>query len=94
MVQGERYLNYEPGHPSTEALAAAVCFLAVNSMTEDQCQAVFHSTREAAYREYGGACEAALSRAGPHHHQGHAVLQAFVLYLVREDTSSPYPVLA
>jgi len=81
--RGQPYLHYPQGHASTEALAWAVCYSAVCSMTEEQCQTLIQHDRSAALAAYQRACENALDYAGYLTTDDNVVIQAFVLYLVR-----------
>ena len=82
MLQGGNYLGRDRDHPSVEALKAAVCYSAVISMSEAQCQAVFGTNKLMMVGDYRRACEAACERAGLLTTDDMVVLQAFVLYLV------------
>jgi hypothetical protein len=85
MVDGKPYLRYAHGHLAVEALSSAVCYAAINSMTEEQCQSMFHASKSAVVSDYRVACEGALERAGLITTNDVTVLQAFVLYLVRTE---------
>ncbi|KAH8653276.1 hypothetical protein BGZ60DRAFT_497029 [Tricladium varicosporioides] len=80
--RGQPYLHYPQGHASTEALAWAVCYSTVCSMTEEQCQMLIQQSRSAAVVAYQRACENALDRAGYLTTEDIVVIQAFVLYLI------------
>ncbi|KAI9734970.1 MAG: hypothetical protein M1834_002052 [Cirrosporium novae-zelandiae] len=82
MLQGERYLEYPDRHASVEALSSAVCYSAANSMTENQCQAMFHTSKSSVVADCQRACEAAIERSGLLATRDITVLQAFVLYIV------------
>jgi hypothetical protein len=82
LLTGEGYLGRKPGHPSVEALSAAVHYAAISSMTEEQCVSVFHSQKSRLVFDYQTACEMALERAGLMKTNDLTVLQSFVLYLV------------
>lgn len=86
--RGHPYLHYPHGHVSTEALAWAVCYSAVCSMTEEQCQTLIQQSKPAAVAAYQQGCENSLDRAGYLTTDDIVVLQAFVLYLVRR----PWPI--
>ena len=83
MIDGGAYLDYPEGHPSVEALRAAVCHAAVSSLTHRQCYAMFGADQPTLAMEYQEVCEAAIERAGLVTSDDITVLQAFVLYLVR-----------
>ena len=82
MLQGERYLGYPEGHASVEALSSAVCYSAASSMTENQCQAMFYTSKSSIAVDCRRACEVAIERSGILATRDITVLQAFVLYLV------------
>lgn len=82
MLDGEPYLGYDDGHFSVEALSSAVCYSALSSMTEEQCQSMFHASKSTVTGDYRVACERAVERAGLITTTDITVLQAFVLYLV------------
>ncbi|KZF25353.1 hypothetical protein L228DRAFT_236458 [Xylona heveae TC161] len=81
MRNGERYLDYTERHPSSEALRSAVCYVAIISMTEEQCISLLKAEKNILADEYRKACEAALERAGLIITKDITVLQSFVLYL-------------
>lgn len=67
---------------SVEALSSAVCYAAVISMTENQCQTMFRADKSDIVTYYRVACERAFEQAGLITTNEITVLQAFVLYLV------------
>lgn len=82
MLQGEGYLKYPNGHPSVEALKAAVCYVAASSMTENQYRTMFHASKSSIVADCQRACEDAMERSSLLATQDITVLQAFVLYIV------------
>ncbi|OCL08872.1 hypothetical protein AOQ84DRAFT_272746, partial [Glonium stellatum] len=86
MLDGKPYLGYKEGHFAVEALSSAVCYSAINSMTEEQCQSMFHASRSAVSADHRVACEGALERAGLITTRDITTLQAFVLYLIATRT--------
>jgi len=88
-MAGEDYLGRPREHPAVQALNAAVCYLAVVSMSEDQCQSVFGTTKIMVVGDYRRTCEAAFEAAGLLMTDDIVVLQAFVLYLVSPRKGSP-----
>ncbi|KAI0126753.1 C6 transcription factor [Xylariales sp. AK1849] len=82
MLYGEQYLGYPDGHSSVEALSSAVCYSAVSSLTENQCQASFHTSKSIVVPDCRRACEEAIGRSGLLTTRDITVLQAFVLYLI------------
>ena len=88
MLDSESYLGYEEDHFSVEALRSAVCYSAICSMSEEQCQSVFHASKSIVAADYRVFSEGAIERAGLVTTNDITVLQAFVLYLV-----SNWPIL-
>lgn len=86
MLDGQGYLSYEFDHASTTCLSAAVCYSALASMTEEQCQDIFGTGKSAIIVEYRAACEVALEESELLVSTDITVLQAFVLYLVARRT--------
>lgn len=82
MISGRTYLEYPEGHHSTDALGAAVCYSAVNSMPDDQCRTVFNTSKLNVLADCQKACENAIQKSGLLTTRDITVLQAFVLYLV------------
>ncbi|OTA62334.1 hypothetical protein K449DRAFT_382336 [Hypoxylon sp. EC38] len=89
MLDGQYYLGYESGHISTTCLSSAVCYSALASMTEAQCQTTFSMDKRALIVEYREACEAELERSELLATNDITILQAFILYLVARRTEDP-----
>ncbi|KAJ5738176.1 VrtR2 [Penicillium malachiteum] len=81
MMQGERYLDYPEGHPAVNALASAVFYSAANSMTENQCQSIFHTSKSSFVMAYRRRCEVAVEKSGLLTTRDITTLKAFILYL-------------
>lgn len=88
MIADERYLRYPEVHPTIHALEIAVCYAAVNSMSEVQCRTLLATTRSTALTDCREACEHAIGRTDLLTTRDITVLQAFVLYLVCLITTS------
>ncbi|KAI1649331.1 uncharacterized protein F4817DRAFT_363675 [Daldinia loculata] len=86
MQNGQRYLGYDTNHVSTMCLSSAVCFSAVASMTEEQCQKLFNTRKLTLMAQFRAACEAALESSELLTTSDITVLQAFVLYLIARRT--------
>ncbi|KAI1380223.1 hypothetical protein F4677DRAFT_452692 [Hypoxylon crocopeplum] len=86
MLNGQPYLGYEPDHASTTCLRSAVCYSALASMTEEQCQNLLSTSKPMIVAEYRAACEAALESSDLLITSDITVLQAFILYLVARRT--------
>lgn len=65
-----------------EALFFAICFAAVVSMNEDQCQDLLGTSKIALWNKYRFATEQALARADFMNNSSLMVLQAFIFYLI------------
>ncbi|KAI1387312.1 uncharacterized protein F4822DRAFT_406119 [Hypoxylon trugodes] len=89
MLNGQRYLTYEPDHICSRCVRSVVCYSALASMTENQCQNMFGICKSAAIVEYRAACEAALEQSELLTTNDITVLQAFMLYLVARRTEDP-----
>lgn len=94
MLEGQRYLDYEPGHSSVQALTFAVCFAAACSLTEEQCRTLLQTPKAPLVERTKQACEAALSHADVLSTQDMTVLQAFVLLLVSVTSGGEFLILA
>ncbi|KAI0899089.1 hypothetical protein F4806DRAFT_324112 [Annulohypoxylon nitens] len=86
MINGQRYLGYDFNHTSATCLSAAVCYVAVASMTDVQCQVMLDMNRSILMAQYRAACEATLERANLINTDDITVLQAFMLYLLARRT--------
>ncbi|KAI1456978.1 hypothetical protein F4805DRAFT_429905 [Annulohypoxylon moriforme] len=86
MLGGQRYLNYDLNHISAICLSSAVCYSALASMTDEQCQAMLSMHRSILIAEYRAVCEAALERADLMVTDDITILQAFILYLFARRT--------
>lgn len=61
---------------------AAVCYVAIASLSNDQCQMLFGSNKASNILSFRSASEVALARVDPVITDDLTVLQAFVLFLV------------
>ncbi|KAI0887877.1 uncharacterized protein GGS22DRAFT_197815 [Annulohypoxylon maeteangense] len=86
MIYGQPYLNYDPNHISALCIKSAVCYSALASVTDEQCQAILNMDRSILIAEYRAACEAALERADLMITDDITILQAFILYLIARRT--------
>ncbi|KAG6277206.1 hypothetical protein E4U47_007399 [Claviceps purpurea] len=82
LMDGQKYLGYPEDHSSVQALEAAVCYAAANTLNEAQCQAMCHTSKSTIVSTYRRQCEVALERAGLLSTRCRIILQSFVLYLV------------
>ncbi|CRG91726.1 Thiamine repressible genes regulatory protein thi1 [Talaromyces islandicus] len=81
LVYGNSYSDGRSSIVAENALDAAVFYAAVTSMTDRQCQSLFHCSRATVLPEYQKSCEMSLERADLTRTRDVTVLQAFVLYL-------------
>lgn len=86
LLDGNSYSSSRSSITAENALDAAVFHAAVASMTDRQCQSLFHCSRATVLPEYQKACEMSLERADLTRTRDVTVLQAFVLYLVCSHT--------
>lgn len=70
--------------PSREALKSAICFTAVCTLTEPESRAMFMEEKSKVVNRFRLATEVMLSRADCLTTSDITVLQAFVIYLVRD----------
>lgn len=82
LLHGHPYPGCRDSPTAENALDAAIFYAAVASMTDRQCQLLFHCDRMDVLPEYQSACETGLERADLMRTTDMTVLQAFVLYLV------------
>ncbi|KAG5962952.1 hypothetical protein E4U58_003714 [Claviceps cyperi] len=87
LMDGKSYLGYPEDHSSVQALEAAVCYAAANTLSEAQCQAICHTSKFIIVSTYRRQCEVALERAGLLSTRCRIVLQSFVLYLVGRQSA-------
>ena len=91
LLDGKSYLGYRDTDPVLDVLMSAVFFVAVVSLTEERCHALFDANKTSLIATYRFACELALDRVGLITTEDITVLQSFVLYLVRTDARIPAP---
>lgn len=82
LLDGKSYLDYHDSDPILDVLRSAVFFVAIVSLTEEQCHSMFDADRTSLIATYRLACEVALDRAGLITTEDITVLQSLVLYLV------------
>jgi hypothetical protein len=83
LLEGKPYLEYDPLHPAPAALAAALRFASVSSLSNEQCAKLFATPKESMVSKYQKEAEDALARVDFVITSDMTVLQAFVLCLVR-----------
>jgi hypothetical protein len=83
LLRGKTYLNYNDTDPALDLLRAAVFFLTVVTLSDEQCISAFDTDKSSLIATHRLACELALDRVGLIATEDITVLQSFVLYLVR-----------
>jgi hypothetical protein len=82
LIDGKTYLGYDLLHPAPRALAAAVRFASVSSLSKEQCIALFGTSKDSMVLKYQNEVEDALARLDFIITNDMTVFQAFVLSLV------------
>lgn len=82
LLEGRPYLEYDSLHPAPAAVAAAVRFASVSSLSSEQCDGLFARTKESMVSKYQKEAEDALARVDFVITNDMTVLQAYVLCLV------------
>lgn len=82
LLDGRPYLDYRNTDPVLDLLRASVSFLAIATLSNEQCQSDYDTEKSSLLATYRFACELALDRAGLIYTKDITVLQSFLLYLV------------
>ena len=82
MIEGKRYLDYEPPNVAPVALACTVCYAAASSLSDDECQLLFGRSKDDIMSLYCRLSERTLAIADVVTTNDVTVLQAYVLILV------------
>ncbi|GLA09612.1 hypothetical protein AnigIFM60653_011943 [Aspergillus niger] len=82
VTQRERYLTYAADHPVPRALACAISYMAIMSLSNDQCSREFDTSRAVLLNKHQSLTQLALERADYINTDDLTVLQAFVLFLI------------
>ena len=85
---GGTYLDYDEMDPVLDLLRAAVFFLTVVTLSEEQCKSDFDMEKSTLVSNYRLACEMAMDRVGLVATEDITILQSFVLYLVKTPVAS------
>lgn len=72
-----------------EALMFSIYLMAITSIDEDECQTTFNESRMSLLAKYQWAAQQALLNAGFMRSPDLTLLQAYLLYLVRLNSSRP-----
>lgn len=83
LLRGESYLDYRDTDPVLDLVRAAVFFLVVATLSNEQCRSSFDTEKASLLATYRLACEVALDRVGLMTTDDMTVLQSLVLYIVR-----------
>lgn len=81
-TQGGWYLDYSPNHPAPQALAAAISYMTITTLTSDQCLQEFNAPRGLLLDKHRSRTQLALDRVDYMNTDDLTVLQALVLFLV------------
>lgn len=87
VTQGGWYLEYSPNHPVSQALACAISYMTITTLSSDQCLEEFNAPRDFLLDKHRSLTQLALDRVDYMNTDDLTVLQAFVLFLV-------YPAIA
>ena len=86
VVMGKTYLKYQDGDPTLNLIRSSVFFVAIATLQDSQCRALFGLDKQALMDNYRNACELFLQQVDLIVTEDIAVLQSFMLYLVIELT--------
>ncbi len=87
VTQGGWYLEYSPNHPVSQALACAISYMTITTLSSGQCLQEFNAPRDFLLDKHRSLTQLALDRVDYMNTDDLTVLQAFVLFLV-------YPAIA
>ncbi|KAF4222184.1 hypothetical protein CNMCM8980_010497 [Aspergillus fumigatiaffinis] len=79
---GGRYLSYATNHPAPRALACAISYMAITTLSNEQCSQEFNTPRDLLLDTHHNLTQLALERADYINTDDLTVLQAFVLFLI------------
>ncbi|KKK21019.1 hypothetical protein ARAM_005099 [Aspergillus rambellii] len=86
LTMSKPYLHYSLDHPAPSALALAVSYMTVSSMSSDQCSRTLGIHRQVLLEKYHKHTQSALEKVDYLNTEDLTVLQAFVLFLLNVDT--------
>ncbi|KAL3428808.1 hypothetical protein BDV09DRAFT_190654 [Aspergillus tetrazonus] len=84
VTPGGRYLDYPADHPVPRALGCAISYMTITTLSSDQCSQEFGSPRGLLLDTYRNLTKLALDRVDYMNTDDLTVLQAFVLFLMRQ----------
>ncbi|KAL3479614.1 hypothetical protein BJX99DRAFT_66650 [Aspergillus californicus] len=79
---GGSYLSYTANHPAPRALACAISYMTITTLSNEQCVREFNTPRNMLLNTHRGLTDLALDQADYINTDDLAVLQAFVLFLI------------
>jgi hypothetical protein len=82
LISRKPYLDYDVDHPAPAALAWAVRYLAISSISDEQCFQILGVDRQSLLARHQKTTQSALEKADYISTEDLTVLQAFVLFLV------------
>ncbi|PYI00057.1 hypothetical protein BO71DRAFT_367596 [Aspergillus ellipticus CBS 707.79] len=91
LSEGKRYLSYENSHPAPAALASAIYYAAICSLTQDQSLLIFGMGKNHLVSRYQREADAALERANFILTDDITVLQAFVISIIASRSHDRSP---
>jgi hypothetical protein len=84
LERGAPYLGHEASSPPVKAIKAAIWFSAIQTISEDECQARLGRKRPELIQHYRRITDVLFSQADLVNTTSMATLQAFILYIVRD----------
>ncbi|GLA21621.1 hypothetical protein AnigIFM62618_011290 [Aspergillus niger] len=82
VTPGGRYLDYPADHPAPRALGCAIGYMAIITLSSDQCSQEFGTPRGLLLDKYRSLTQLALDRVDYMNADDLTVLEAFVMFLV------------
>ncbi|KAL2825356.1 hypothetical protein BDW59DRAFT_146451 [Aspergillus cavernicola] len=82
VTQRGRYLTYAADHPVPRALACAISYMAITTLSNDRCSREFNTSHDVLLDKHQSLTQLALEQADYINTNDLTVLQAFVLFLI------------
>ncbi|GLA09629.1 hypothetical protein AnigIFM60653_011960 [Aspergillus niger] len=86
VTPGGRYLDYPADHPAPRALGCAIGYMAIITLSSDQCSQEFGTPRGLLLDKYRSLTQLALDRVDYMNADDLTVLEAFVMFLISIQT--------
>lgn len=86
LMCGQSYLDYTLGHPACKLLTSAICYGAIETLTDSECRQRFASGKDVLRQNYKASTETLLARADLLTTSDLTVLEAFLIYIVSLGT--------